>query len=137
MNDFHTNIQLSKELKSTMNELIMNWIILHYVELEKELNNLHFHTKEDANTYLIDELFRQRDRWCFGKYLKDSNQITTEHLLQMIQHCSNWYYYIDFKNITDLKYIGFYFGMIYIDDDYIDLDIVQIIKEMTCTTPLK
>jgi hypothetical protein len=128
---------LSPELKSTIDGLIFDWIRLHYEELEEELNTIGFHTTEHANTYLIDELFHQRDRWCFGKYLKNSNQITDEYTLQIIQCCSVWYekWYEEVKN-NDLEYTCFHFGMIYVDD-YTNLDIVQMIQEMKCATVLK
>lgn len=45
---------LSPELKLTMDELIFDWIRLHYEELEEELKTIGFHTTEHANTYLIE-----------------------------------------------------------------------------------
>ena len=131
---------LSPELKTTMDGLILDWVRLHYEELEEELKNIGFHTTEHANTYLIDELFHQRDRCCFGKYLKNSNQITREYTNQIIQCCCVWYKEIenilDFRKNNDFEYTCFHFGMIYVDD-YINLDIVQMIEEMKCATVLK
>ena len=134
------HFQLSPELKSTMDQLIMDWVRLHYEELEEEIKNIGFHTTEDINGYLMNELFHQRDRWSFGKYLKNSNQITGEGLIQIIQCCCFWYEHVEnimgFKTKHDLEYIGFYFGMMYVEH-YVNVDIVQMIEEMNCSTILK
>jgi hypothetical protein len=124
---------LSPELKSTIDGLILDWIRLHYEELEEELKTIGFHTTEHANTYLIDELFHQRDRWCFGKYLKNSNQITRQHINQIIQCCSVWYEEVETNNF---EYTCFHFGKIYVDD-YTNLDILQMVEDMKCTICLK
>ena len=72
--------------------------------------------------------------------MKNSNQITSEHINQIIQCCCVWYeqveHIIDFRKNHDLEYIGFHFGMIYVND-YLNLEIVQMIEEMKCTTVLK
>ena len=127
---------LSPELIAIMQELIFDWVRLHYEELEEELKTIGFHTTEHANTYLIDELFHQRDRWCFGKYLKNSNQITIEYTIKIIQCCCVWYEDLDFRKNNDFEYTCFHFGKIYVDD-YINLNIVQMIEDMKCATVLK
>ena len=140
-NETAENIELSPELKSTIHKLIITWINMHRDQLEKEVNDLNFHTRENANTYLKDELFYQWDRWSFGKYLKDSNQIREQHLLEIIQYCcidyseNGYINSIDFTRITDLEYIGIHFGRIYLTNVYEDIDIVEIFEGMNAEQP--
>jgi len=124
------SFQLSPELKSTMDELVYDWIRLCFTEiyqcLVKELNY-----DEDAdeyndaflNEYIKSQLFYQRDDLSFGKYLKESGRINAEDTIQLIQYCGDYYCnccgtvqgILDFTKTHDLEYVGTHIGYIYSD----------------------
>lgn len=127
------NFQLSPELKSTMDELVYDWIRLHFTEVYQDLEEMKFneHDEDDEddeadtlrNDHLKSQLFYQHEKRSFGKYLKESVRINAEDTIQLIQYCGDYYYkycntvqgIIDFTKTHDLEYVGTQFGYIYSD----------------------
>ncbi len=119
------NFQLSPELKSTMDELVYDWVRLHYTELHSELEEIKCDEEDDAflNDFLKSQLFYQHDKWSFGKYLKESGRINAEDMIQLIQYCVDYYSnccgtvqgILDFTKTHDLQYVGTQIGYIYTD----------------------
>ena len=115
------NFQLSPELKSTMDELVYDWIRLHYTELHSELEEMKCDEDDEddeADTlrkdHLKSELFYQHEKRSFGKYLKESGRINVEDTIQLMQYCKEYYCnycntvqgLLDFTRIHDLEYVG-------------------------------
>jgi hypothetical protein len=139
------NFQLSPELKSTMDELVYDWIRLHYTEVYQDLEEMKFNNEDDEeydeeydedndafiNEYIKSQLFYQHDKLSFGKYLKESGRINTEDMIQLIQYCGDYYCkycntvrgIIDFTKIHDLEYLGVQVGYIYADIE------INVLKE--------
>ena len=136
------NFQLSPELKSTMYELVYDWIRLHYTELHAELEEMKINNEDDdeegdeagdeagdednndcLNYFIKSELFYQLDKRSFGKYLKESQRINAEDMIQLMRYCEEYYYnscntvqgIIDFTKTHDLQYVGTHIGYIYSD----------------------
>ncbi len=63
------NFQLSPELKSTIDELVIDWIRLHYDELVQELEETKYEYEKESdvllNEYFKSELFYQLNKWNF------------------------------------------------------------------------
>jgi hypothetical protein len=133
------NFQLSPELKSTMDELVFDWIKLHFTEIHQRLvEELKYDKDPDdayddafLNEYIKSLLFYQHDNWSFGKYLKESQRINSEDMIQLIQYCGDYYCkicndvrgIIDFTKIHDLEYLGTHIGYIYADIE------INVLKE--------
>ena len=136
------NFQFSSELKSTMDELVYDWIRLHYTEVYQDLEEIKYNDEEydeekdednDAflNEYIKSQLFYQHDKLSFGKYLKESGRINVEDMIQLIQYCGDYYCnycntvrgIIDFTKINDLEYLGVQVGYIYADIE------INVLKE--------
>ena len=137
------NFQLSPELKSTMDELAIDWMRLRFTEIYQclveemkyndEYNAEHADEEVDAflNTFLKSELFYQRDDLSFGKYLKESGRINAEDTIQLMQYCKEYYCnycntlqgILDFTKMHDLEYLGTQFGYIYADVE------INVLKE--------
>ena len=135
------NFQLSSELKSTMDELVYDWIRLHYTELHADLEEMKCDEEDEddenedddvfLNEYIKSQLFYQPGKLSFGKYLKESGRINTEDMIQLIQYCGDYYckycntvrLIIDFTKINDLEYLGTHIGYIYADVE------INVLKE--------
>ena len=126
----NANFQLSPELKSTMYELVYDWIRLHCNELHSELEEMKCDEDdedEEADTlrkdHLKSQLFYQHEKRSFGKYLKESGRINAEDTIQLMRYCEEYYYnscntvqgILDFTKTHDLEYVGTQFGYIYAD----------------------
>ena len=140
------NFQLSPELKSTMDELVYDWIRLHYTEVNQYLEEMKCYEEEedagdeaeDNNAFLNErlsliksELFYQHEKRSYGKYLKESGRINTEDTIQLMRYCEEYYYnscntvqgILDFTKTHDLEYVGTQFGYIYADIE------INVLKE--------
>ena len=136
------NFQLSPELKSTIDELVIDWIRLHYDELVQELEETKYEYEKESyvllNEYLKSELFYQLNKWNFGKYLKESQRINANDIIQLIQYCLTYYYtecnevrgILNFTKIHDLEYLGVQFGYIYADIEINVLEEFNLIKNV-------
>ena len=140
------NFQLSPELKSTMDELVYDWIRLYYTEVNQYLEEMKCYEEEedagdeaeDNNAFLNErlsliksELFYQHEKRSYGKYLKESGRINTEDTIQLMRYCEEYYYnscntvqgILDFTKTHDLEYVGTQFGYIYADIE------INVLKE--------
>jgi len=129
------SFQLSPELKSTLHELVYDWLRLNYTEVNQDLEETKCdeEDEEDAeddgeadtlrNDHLKSELFYQHEKRLFGKYLKESGRINAEDTIQLMQYCKEYYYnscntvqgILDFTKTHDLQYVGTHIGYIYSD----------------------
>ena len=135
------NFQLSPELKSTMDELVYDWIRLHFTEVYQDLEEMkcdeHDEEYEDdeadtlRNDHLKSQLFYQLEKRSFGKYLKESGRINAEDIIQLMRYCEEYYCnccntvqgILDFTKINDLEYVGVQVGYIYADVE------INVLKE--------
>jgi hypothetical protein len=134
------NFQLSPELKSTLDELVFDWIRLHFTEIQQKIEEMKYEDEdededEDNNTFLKEGvksiLFYQLDKRSFGKYLKESGRINSDDMIQLIQYCGDYYCKIcntvqgilDFTKTHDLEYVGTHIGYIYADVE------INVLKE--------
>ena len=143
-NIMNMNFQLSPELKSTLDELVFDWIRLHFTEIQQKIEEMKYEDEdedeyededEDDNTFLKEcvksILFYQLDKRSFGKYLKESGRINSDDMIQLIQYCGDYYckycntvrLIIDFTKINDLEYLGTHIGYIYADVE------INVLKE--------
>ena len=135
------NFQLSPELKSTLDELVFDWIRLHFTEIHQHLVEELKYEDEDEdedenndaflNEYIKSLLFYQNYNLSFGKYLKESGRINSDDMIQLIQYCGDYYCKIcntvqgilDFTKTHDLEYVGTHIGYIYADVE------INVLKE--------
>ena len=149
-NIMNMNFQLSPELKSTLDELVFDWIRLHFTEIQQKIEEMKYEDEdededeyeyedededEDDNTFLKEcvksILFYQLDKRSFGKYLKESGRINSDDMIQLIQYCGDYYCKIcntvqgilDFTKTHDLEYVGTHIGYIYADVE------INVLKE--------
>ena len=157
------NFQLSPELKSTMDELVYDWLRLNYTEVNQDLEETKFNDEEDdaddeddehdeddeaednndfLNYVLKSELFYQHEKRSFGKYLKESGRINAEDTIQLMRYCEEYYYnscntvqgILDFTKTHDLKYVGTQFGYIYSD---VEINVLKEFNSIKYGTLLK
>lgn len=139
------NFQLSPELKSTMDELVYDWIRLDYTELHSELEEMKCDEDDEdeeadtlRNDHLKSELFYQHEKRSFGKYLKESGRINAEDTIQLMRYCEEYYYnscntvqgILDFTKTHDLEYVGTHIGYIYADVEINVLEEFNSIKNV-------
>ena len=157
------NFQLSPELKSTMDELVYDWLRLNYTEVNQDLEETKFNDEEDdaddeddehdeddeaednndfLNYVLKSELFYQHEKRSFGKYLKESGRINAEDTIQLMRYCEEYYYnscntvqgILDFTKTHDLQYVGTHIGYIYSD---VEINVLKEFNSIKYGTLLK
>ena len=135
------NFQLSPELKSTMDELVYDWIKANYVKIHYYIKR--FENNDDILLTYCEQLLNPYENISanysrsFGKFVENSKKIDLSHVVQIIKYCDLVFKQmeitdeIDIQLMDNIVYLARKFGYAYcIHNPKNILEIVKVIYEL-------
>ena len=120
--------QMSPQVKNMIDELVLDWIHLHYDEISATIkgNKYTIANEDDRQEVLIFELFLLNSVRNFGQFCESSTKVDASYFGEIAEYCNNYledtyghdeYFHLKLDQINDLSYLcknlGYAFGFEY------------------------
>ena len=117
--------QLNPQVKHMVDELVLDWIHLHYDEISATIKgNRYIADEDDRQEVIIFELFILNSVRNFGQFCESSTKLDASYSSEMVEYCNNFLeevygygeqFHLELDKINDLSYlcknVGYAFGM--------------------------
>lgn len=120
--------QLNPQVKNMVDELVMDWIHLHYDEISATIkgNGYTIADEDDRQEVIIFELFILNSVRNFGQFCESNTKIDASCSGELVEYCNNYledmygygkHFHLELDKINDLSYlyknVGYAFGTEY------------------------
>ena len=84
--------QMSSQLKQVVDEIVMEWIHLHFDEISATIkgNRYTIADEDDRQEVIIFELFILNSVRNFSQFCKTSNKVNASYLGEIVEYCNNF-----------------------------------------------